>query len=263
MRAFREASRTSRSIVLIEGAEYGTTCARVGCMPSKLLIAAAEAACWGTHAEPFGVSYGPRQIDGTAVMRGVREERDRFVGFVAEAVESWPAELRIKASARFKSDHELELGNGETVVADRTVLATGSQFHVPATLNQIGEGLKMNEDVFKSQELLQLFIVFNNKIIWRELSQALHRLGVRGARFGRGNLVGTLTDPAVLAAAQSAFSREFELHPDGEVTRHTHTETGVEIDYVVEGFTRTAQFDYALVATGRRPKVDHFELGNT
>ena len=30
--------------MIIEGGTYGTTCARVGCMPSKLLIAAAEAA---------------------------------------------------------------------------------------------------------------------------------------------------------------------------------------------------------------------------
>ena len=44
MRAYREASKVTNSIVLIEGGEYGTTCARVGCMPSKLLIAAAEAA---------------------------------------------------------------------------------------------------------------------------------------------------------------------------------------------------------------------------
>jgi len=42
--AFRAARRHSENLVLIEGGVYGTTCARVGCMPSKLLIAAAEAA---------------------------------------------------------------------------------------------------------------------------------------------------------------------------------------------------------------------------
>ena len=33
----------AQRVVLIDGGPYGTTCARVGCMPSKLLIAAAEA----------------------------------------------------------------------------------------------------------------------------------------------------------------------------------------------------------------------------
>ena len=41
--AYRAAKAQTRSVVLIESGSYGTTCARVGCMPSKLLIAAAEA----------------------------------------------------------------------------------------------------------------------------------------------------------------------------------------------------------------------------
>ena len=77
MRAYREATRVTDSVLLIEGAEYGTTCAHVGCMPSKLLIAAAEAAYSGAHAREFGVEYGPPAIDGVAVMDRVRRERDR------------------------------------------------------------------------------------------------------------------------------------------------------------------------------------------
>ena len=42
MAAYRAAAAQTDSVVLIEAERYGTTCARVGCMPSKLLIAAAE-----------------------------------------------------------------------------------------------------------------------------------------------------------------------------------------------------------------------------
>ena len=63
MRAYRTVSKHTDSVVLIEGGDYGTTCARVGCMPSKLLIAAAEAAHAGLNTEPFGVSYEPPPID--------------------------------------------------------------------------------------------------------------------------------------------------------------------------------------------------------
>ena len=65
MSAYRAAKAAGVSAVLIEGGPYGTTCARVGCMPSKLLIAAADAAlahlprfviynglnAWGKHRE--------------------------------------------------------------------------------------------------------------------------------------------------------------------------------------------------------------------
>jgi len=86
MAAYREAFKYTDRIALIDGGPLGTTCARVGCMPSKLLIAAAEAAHHTRHTEQFGVTSSVAKIDGKAVMSRVRSERDRFVGFVLEAV---------------------------------------------------------------------------------------------------------------------------------------------------------------------------------
>ena len=56
---------------------------------------------------------------------------------------------------------------------------------------------------------------------------------------------------------------EFDFHPHGEVTRMANTGNGVEIDHIVDGETRTEKFEYALVATGRRPNVDKLGLENT
>ena len=53
--AYRAARKWTSSIAIIERGEYGTTCARVGCMPSKLLNAAAEAAHAIGEAAEFGV----------------------------------------------------------------------------------------------------------------------------------------------------------------------------------------------------------------
>ena len=112
MRAYREVTRHTDSVVLIEGGQYGTMCARAGCMPSKLLIAAAEAAHMGQRTSPFGVHYESPRIDGQAVMQRVKSERDRFVGFVIESVEEWPEEHRIKGYAQFMSDHRLRIDDG-------------------------------------------------------------------------------------------------------------------------------------------------------
>ena len=50
-------------------------------------IAAAEAAHNVGKANMFGVKAAKPEIDGAAVMARVRSERDRFVGFVKEALE--------------------------------------------------------------------------------------------------------------------------------------------------------------------------------
>ena len=86
---------------------YGTTCARVGCMPSKLLIAAAHAAHEARHAAPFRVQVQGVTVDGPAVMERMRRERDRFVGFVLETVEAIAPADRLLVMVRFQDANTL------------------------------------------------------------------------------------------------------------------------------------------------------------
>ena len=57
LNARRQVEKEGRSVVMIESGPYGTMCARVGCMPSKLLIAAADAAHEVAGAGYFGIRF--------------------------------------------------------------------------------------------------------------------------------------------------------------------------------------------------------------
>ncbi|EHJ91079.1 FAD-dependent oxidoreductase [Vreelandella boliviensis] len=78
--AWHAARKHTDDVMLLESGAYGTTCARVGCMPSKLFIAAANVAHNARKAELFGVNVNEVAIDGKAVIARVKHERDRFVG---------------------------------------------------------------------------------------------------------------------------------------------------------------------------------------
>ena len=69
--------------------------------------------------------------DVSAVMRRVKAERDRFVGFVVDAVHGWPPEQRLMGRARFIDDHTLDVDGHTAVQAARIVIATGSSPAVP------------------------------------------------------------------------------------------------------------------------------------
>ncbi len=55
LNAMGQFRRAGKSFVLINGGEPGTTCARVGCMPSKALIQVAEDYHKRTHLGRYGV----------------------------------------------------------------------------------------------------------------------------------------------------------------------------------------------------------------
>ena len=219
MTAYRAAKAQGASTVVIEGGHYGTTCARVGCMPSKLLIAAAESAHAMQHSAPFGVHAGEVRIDGRAVMARVRNERDRFVGFVLESVESFPEEDRLLGHARFTGPHTLVVDDHTEITAARIVIATGSTpLRLPA-LENVGPGIVTSDDVFYWDDLPKSVAVIGTGVIGLELGQALHRLGVRVKLFARGGSIAHLSDPEVLRSATTVLTEELDIQFQSKVVR--------------------------------------------
>jgi dihydrolipoamide dehydrogenase len=268
--AYRAAKSAGKRALVIEGGPYGTTCARVGCMPSKLLIAPAEAVHAIERFAAFGLAIdGAVKVDGRAVMARVRRERDRFVGFVLESVERLPAADKVRGHARFVDDNTLVVASDAgapaaiRIHAARVVIAAGSSPHVPPSFAALGDRLVVNDDVFDWDDLPASVAVFGPGVIGLELGQALHRLGVRVKIFGRGGGVGPLGDPEVLEYARRTFGAELYLDTDAraDVAR---AGDAVRVNYrALDGGSRSETFDYVLAATGRRPNVGGLDLANT
>jgi dihydrolipoamide dehydrogenase len=264
MSAYRAAKAQGAHTVMIEGGPYGTTCARVGCMPSKLLIAASEAAHAAHHADGFGIRVDGIRVDGRAVMERVRRERDRFVGFVLDSVERIPPEDKLRGYARFTGPHTLQVDDHTTVEAGRIVIATGS---TPARLPQLAgvkNGVITSDDVFYWDDLPSSVAVLGTGVIGLELGQALARLGVRVGVYARGGSVAQLTDPQVLRTAARNLSEEFDLRFQNELlgAREEGGEVALEIRDA-SGKEATEKYQYVLVATGRTPNVRGIGLEHT
>ncbi|MEO8305191.1 MAG: dihydrolipoyl dehydrogenase [Betaproteobacteria bacterium] len=263
--AYRAAVAGGRRAVLIEGGPYGTTCARVGCMPSKLLIAAAEAAHGPSRWAEFGLSLdGSVRIDGRAVMARVKRERDRFVGFVLDGVDAIPEADRILGHARFVDDTTLEVGDHTRMAFSRAVIATGSAPAIPAALREAGDRLIVNDDVFDWDDLPRSVAVFGPGVIGLELGQALSRLGVDVLMFGRNGHVGPFSDPTVRAYAARTFERELTLDTHADIRSIERERDGVVLHYRGhDGAERMAKVDYVIAATGRTPNIGALDLART
>ena len=260
MTAYRSALEYTDSVVVIESSHYGTTCARVGCMPSKLLIAAAEVNHQVHSAAQFGIDVASSAVDGKRVMRRVKAERDRFVGFVESAVEQWPDEHKLWGEAKFVGATELVVNNDIRVTAKRIVIAVGSRPALPPQWLVLGDRLIINDDVFAWDDLPKSVAVVGAGVIGLELAQALTRLGVRTQLFGRNDKIGPVSDPLVNAEAKSIFEAELTFSSNANITSVERTEQGVSVLYTEHDTQKEAEFEYLLAATGRRSNVDLVDL---
>lgn len=263
MNAYRAAIEHTDSVVLIESDQYGTMCARTGCMPSKLLIAAADHAHVATQAFRFGVHVSPPAVDGVAVMKRVREERDRFVGFVVDTVESWPDQNRVMGHARFVAPGTLQVGDHTLVEAERIVIATGSKPYVPSQWREtLGDRLILNDDIFYWNDLPESVLVVGSGVIALELAQALSRLGVRIRVLSRNQRIASLTDPAVLKSARAIIKSDLPFSDDSKDIQLRREGDQVHASWNDDSGEHQESFEFVLAATGRTPNLAALDIAN-
>lgn len=252
--AQRSASAAGASTLLIDPAFDGTTCANTGCMPSKLLIAAGDAAHGVRDAEAFGIHATP-DVDGRAVMGRLRQLRDRFVKGVTDSIAELPDAVKLTARARFAAPDRLLLDDGRSVSAGAVVIATGSSPAIPDAFDDVSDCLLTNAALFELKDLPRSVAVIGAGPIGVELAQALARLGVEVAVFDKGDRVAGMQDAAVAEALASLLGKELPLHL-GTEPEVAPANDGVKLTW--DGQSRN--FERLLLAVGRPPNLAGLEL---
>lgn len=262
MSAYKAARTHTDKLIVIEDGPYGTTCARVGCMPSKLLIAAAACTHAIDSAHHFGIHVEGRKVDGTAVMERVRRERDRFVSFAVDTVARWPERHTLKGRARFLAPGVLSVNDDVRINAARIIITTGARPSIPDGWRaRLGERLIVNDDVFNWTTLPDSVAVVGTGVVGLELAQALHRLGVRVRLFGRSSKAGPLTDPVTQAAVTAWLQATLPYSANVANLTPNRQDRSVVVEWDDATQTRHREhFDYLLAASGRRPALAGLDL---
>ncbi|MDP9840046.1 dihydrolipoamide dehydrogenase [Neorhizobium huautlense] len=257
--AERSARRAGAKTLLIDERFAGTTCASVGCMPSKLLIAAAKVAHSIAAAPQFGIYPGNLAIDGKAVMHRVRTLRDEFVASVLKSIDEIPDDTKLMGKATFASGSNLRVGD-KTVRAKSVVIATGSKSSIPKTFDRL-DNILTNETIFELEDLPSSLAVIGAGPLGLELAQAFSRLGVEVMVFDEGKTVSALKDEDVAESLHALLEQEFPIRLSVDIDASS-SDGAIELSWsgASQGKMR---FTHVLVATGRPPNLDGLGLDNT
>ncbi|MEI5688345.1 dihydrolipoyl dehydrogenase [Sphingomonas kyungheensis] len=258
LKAYKAAVARGADTVIVEKGPGGSTCTRVGCMPSKLLIAAARHAHEARRAAEFGVVTGAVTIDAARVWQRVRDERDRFVAAVLDDYHAIPAGHVLHGTGRFTGPDTVTTDERTIVARHGIIIATGGHPIIPDALDAVRDRVHTHETIFEIDGLPQRLAVFGAGPLGLELAQAFARLGSEVTVIDSGDTVGELDDPEANTLALAALRKEMRIELGVDASAQPGDD-GACICW--DGGSVTV--DLILAATGRPPTLDALNLDAT
>lgn len=250
--AYRKSISLGLTAVIIEKYDFVTTCASVGCMPSKLLIAASERNYDIENSKVFGINVIEKSIDEKALFERVRTERDRFVGFVKKGANNIDAKDKIIGEAEFIDENTIKVNN-LIYKAKAIIIATGSKPNELAFLNEVRDNILTNENVFELNHIPKKIAIFGAGVIGLELGFAFKNLGSDITLFNtRKEILGL--NEKINAYAINHIEENMSL-----VLSSVQSVIKKDNKVVLKYNDENHEFDKIIVATGRSPNLMNIE----
>ncbi|WP_055469053.1 mercury(II) reductase [Streptomyces ardesiacus] len=256
------ATNHGKRVVMIERGTIGGTCVNVGCVPSKALLAAAEARHGAAAAgrfpglAPADVPVGFGELIGgkDALVGQLRAEK--YTGLAADY--DWEIVHGTAAFAGTTENPVLDIalngGGTRRIEAAHYLIATGSAPWAPPVDGLERAGYLTSTTAMELDALPQSMVVVGGNAVGLEQAQLFARLGTEVTVIEALDRLAPFEEPEVAAAIEDVFDSEgIALLTGTALTAVRRDGHGYTLTADRGGAPTELRAEQLLIATGRRP----------
>ncbi|MFC2968108.1 mercury(II) reductase [Acidimangrovimonas pyrenivorans] len=244
-------------VTLIERETIGGTCVNVGCVPSKIMIRAAQIAHL-RRASPFddGIDAAMPTIhrDRLLAQQQARVIELRKAKY-EDILDTNPDITLLRGDARFESEQSVIVrgpdGEERSIGFDRCLIAVGASPQIPDIPGLQGTPYWTSTEALATDQIPDRLAVIGSSVVAVELAQAFARLGSKVTILARHRLF-SYEDPAIGEALADVFREEGIEVREGTSAMSVAYSEGAFVLAIDQGELRA---DRLLIATGRAPQT--------
>jgi mercuric reductase len=255
-----QAVRKGKRVVMVERATVGGTCVNVGCIPSKALLAAAEARHVAADARFPGIATQAGDVDMAALIAGKDEivtdlRQEKYL----ELIDDYGWELR-RGQGRFVDGPAVEV-DGERIEAEHYVIATGSQPWVPPIDGLEEAGYLTSRSAMELEEVPRSLVVVGGNYIGLEQAQFFRRIGAEVTLLEVLDRIAPNEEPEISQTLTEVLRDEgIDVHTGADAQRVRREDGEVVVSARIDGADKEFRSQHLLMATGRRAVTDGLGL---
>lgn len=254
-----------KRVIMVERGTVGGTCVNVGCVPSKALLAGAEARYAAVVANRFpGLAASEVPLSFVDLIAG----KDALVGRLrAEKYLDLAADYGweiVSGTAMFDGAPEaprmligLTEGGSQVIEAGQYLIATGATPWIPPIDGLAEAGYLTSTTAMDLDALPESLIVVGGNAVGLEQAQLFARLGVRVSVVEALDRLAPFEEPQVSAAIEAVFADEHITVLTATTAEKVLTAAGHKAVTVRtrDGSATELRAERLLIATGRRPNT--------
>lgn len=264
------ATALGKRVVMVERATVGGTCVNTGCVPSKALLAAADARHVALYQRFPGIATSAAAVDMPALIAGKRDlvagmRTEKYLDLVAEY--GWELRTGSATFAGTAEDPVLEVtapdGAAERIEAEHYLVATGSTPWAPPIDGLERVGYLTSTTAMELKQVPGSLLVVGGNYIGLEQGQLFVRLGSQVTVLEALDRLAPTEEPEVSEAIAGVFADEGITAVTGArvtAVRRDPASGQVVTTALVDGTERQFRASHLLVATGRRPVAGGLNL---
>lgn len=256
-----KAAQSGKKVALIEAGQLGGTCLNRGCIPSKALIAGAEAYHRIKNAEEFGIHVENVSFD----FKKMVERKDKVVDKVRSGLEGLIASNGItlfKGYGKFVTPRRIKISGEDNceIIAEKTIIATGSEPREMPAFPFDHKKIHDSTSMLEIETLPNRLIIVGGGVIGCEFASLYAEFGVEVTILEVLPRIIPMECTSVSNALTKSFKkRSIDIRTNVFVESIDKNDQGVSVK-LAGGDALEA--DMALVATGRKLNVKNIGLEN-
>lgn len=244
--------------VLIEARELGGTCLNRGCIPTKALLHGAEFYDEAKSAREFGVLFDNLAFD----YEKLAAYKEKIVSRLRKGIEGLEKAHGVNVIKGFgvlQNANEIEV-NGETVVADHIILATGSSPFLPPIPGVDNKSVMTSDEVLEMKQCPESLVIIGGGIIGIEFATLYASLGKKVTVIEmQPDILKGIDKEIVKELSQILKRKGVQIIAGAKVTGIEEAEE-ITVNYEKDGQTNSAVGTCCIVSVGRKAQIDQIGL---
>jgi mycothione reductase len=251
-------------VALVDKGPLGGTCANLGCIPSKMLIFAADRITEIQEANKLGIGADVRTVDFGFIMermrKFVRNNRKHMKQFLAKAKNL----SFYEGTGQFTDDYTIKV-NGETIKGDKIFIASGSRPLIPPIKGLESVDYLTNETVLLLKERPESLVIIGGGYIAVEYGHFFAAMGTRVTILEMADRLVLAEEPEIAEVLKKELSHRMDIYTGVQAEEVKGNRKGATV--VVKDLQAATKKEFTaqqlLIAVGRRSNADLLVPGNT